>query len=407
MFYSDFTSKARIHKIIRAHLCKVTKIIATLAKNRNQMTVERETAGFALPFAAGTAAAIYAGASSGSVFSHILTVTALTVFLCLLMSGRHRHCSDETLRIMIMAAALATGAFCGMTANGLSVSDYGNHGFFTRLGSSFEASVDRIPFRDLRTNAFIKAILTGERSGMSPDVTEAFRESGASHILALSGLHLGVIYMMINRLLSVIGFTRTAVRTRSLITVTICGIYTLATGAGPSIVRAFLFITLNEAARLTGRYRSTGNVLLTVLVIQLCICPESVRTIGFQLSYAAMAGIAFIYPRMKGLWPENNSASGISSAIITKPASRIWNSTAMSISCQAATAPLVWIYFRTFPVHFMLTNLLALPLTGVIIPSAALTLMLSMAGICPDLLVRFTEWLTGLLIGALEIIAVM
>ena len=411
MFYSDFNPFVLIFKIIRAHLCKVIKIIATLAKNRNQMTVERETAGFALPFAAGTAAAVYAGASSGNILTHILTITALTFFLCFLMSGKHRQCSDENQRIIIMATALAAGIFCGLISNELSVSSYAARGFFEDIGTSLEAAADGIPFKDKRTNEFVKAILTGERRGMSQDVTEAFRESGASHILALSGLHLGVIYMMISRALSLIGFSPRAIRTRSAVTVLLCGTYTLATGAGPSIVRAFLFIVLNEAARLSGRYKSTGNVLLAALVIQSCICPADIKSVGFQLSYAAMAGIAFIYPWMKGLWPDGSSGSTgemtFAEEAIVRPARWLWNSIAMSLSCQATTAPLVWLYFRTFPLYFILTNLIALPLTGVLIPSAALTLMLSMAGICPDLLVRITEWLAGELIGALEIIASM
>ena len=71
------------------------------------------------------------------------------------------------------------------------------------------------------------------------------------------------------------------------------------------------------------------------------------------------------------------------------------------------TGPVAYLYFGTFPMHFLLTNLLALPLTGVIIPLGAMTLVLHEAGICPDLLIRLTEWLTGLLIRALEIIAEM
>ena len=371
------------------------------------MTVERETAGFALPFAAGTAAAIYAGAFFGNAFIQASVLLILVFLIYFLTYGRHAVIKDRKLWTAIMATGLSAGAFCGITANELSVSSFGDAGFLENLGAALEETIETIHFRDSQTTSFIKAIITGERSGLNQEVTEIFRSSGASHILALSGLHLGVIYMTISRLLSLIGFGPSASRIRSLITVMICGIYTMATGASPSIVRAFLFILLHESARLSGRYRSTGNVLLTALVIQLCLSPSSIKSVGFQLSYAAMAGIAFIYPRLKGLWPEKDAGYGFPSAFITRPTRWIWNSAAMSISCQMATAPLAWIYFRTFPMHFLLTNLIALPLTGVIIPSAALTVLLARAGQCPDLLVRFTEWLTELLIGALEIIASM
>ena len=90
----------------------------------------------------------------------------------------------------------------------------------------------------------------------------------------------------------------------------------------------------------------------------------TITSVGFQLSYAAMAGIAFIYPRLKESWPGNPMDDGR----MTKAVRWVWNSAAMSISCQITTAPLVWVHFHSFPQHFLLTNLLALPLTGLIIP---------------------------------------
>ena len=85
----------------------------------------------------------------------------------------------------------------------------------------------------------------------------------------------------------------------------------------------------------------------------------------------------------------------------------IWVSAAMSVSCQVTTGPLAYFYFGTFPQHFLLTNLIAMPLTGLIIPSALLTITLDSIGICPDLLISFTETLVGLMSKALSIIASM
>ena len=369
------------------------------------MTVERETAGFALPFAAGIAVAVYIATASSSIFIHISSALTLAALTCILACRRHIPLNENNTWTIIIAAATVTGLICGLTANEISVSSHDNLSFFARLGASLETAADNIPFSRQQTNTFIKAVLTGERSGMSPEITEAFRKSGASHILALSGLHLGIIYIMMNRLLSLTGFSRTAVWVRSVAIVLICGIYTLATGAGPSITRAFLFIFLSECARLTGRYRSTGNILMAALVIQSCISPASIRSAGFQLSYAAMAGIAFIHPWLKRMWPDGRDSAA--AGMITRPARWMWNSFSMSIACQATTAPLAWMHFGTFPQYFLITNLIALPLTSLIIPFAAATLILTRAEICPDLLVRLTEWLTWLLIRALEIIASM
>ena len=79
----------------------------------------------------------------------------------------------------------------------------------------------------------------------------------------------------------------------------------------------------------------------------------------------------------------------------------------MSISCQITTGPLAWFYFGTFPVHFLLTNLIAIPLTGLIIPTALAVLLLSALGICPEMLLRACEMLVTALSQALEIISVM
>jgi competence protein ComEC len=177
----------------------------------------------------------------------------------------------------------------------------------------------------------------------------------------------------------------------------------MATGAGPSILRAFLFIALTEYGKLTHRNHTTGQILFAALIIQLTISPMSVKSVGFQLSYAAIAGIAFILPWMKSLWPGNR----YDDHFIARCTRRIWDTCAMAISCQITTGPLAWMYFGTMPKYFLLTNLLAIPLTGIIIPAIIITLILNGLGICPMFVTEAAERLISALIGVLEIIAVM
>ena len=120
-----------------------------------------------------------------------------------------------------------------------------------------------------------------------------------------------------------------------------------------------------------------------------------------------MAGIAYIFPWLKGLWAKPNDAQTAAGRIMVRAMRWIWNSTTLSISCQITTGPLAYIYFGTFPAHFMLTNLLALPLTGILIPFAVLTLSLSFIGICPEFIIQTTEGICLTLIRTLEIIATM
>jgi competence protein ComEC len=176
-----------------------------------------------------------------------------------------------------------------------------------------------------------------------------------------------------------------------------CTIYSLATGAGASIIRALIFVIIREIAKLSHRQPDLKDILASSLIIQLTICPSDISDIGFQLSYAAIAGIAWIHPYLKDIWPEDSEP-------ILK---RIWDSASISISCQLTTGPLAWLYFGTFPQYFILTNLIALPLTGLIIPAALLTAVLSAMGICPNLLIQGTEMLVNALCSSLEIIASM
>lgn len=367
------------------------------------MTVERETAGFALPFAGGVILTAYTGHISGPVAGHLAAFICIAFAIIILMHPSRISIPRTAIIFLIATSAFFTGSLCGMTATILSVSHIPSEIAIQaeRLGTRMQEAIDSLPFSDRTCNAIAKALITGERTDIPKNITEAFRNSGASHILALSGLHLGIIYAIVTRSLSLLGNKYHIKVARSFMTVLLCGIYTLATGAGPSITRAFLFILLAEAAKLTHRNCSTAQILWSALIIQLTISPLSVKSIGFQLSYAAMAGIAFIMPWMQAFWPGNIH----NDRRITRFTRKIWNTAAMSISCQITTAPLAYFHFGTFPSYFLITNLIALPITGLIIPAILTSLILNSLGICPGFILSGTETLIYALIRSLEIIS--
>ena len=376
------------------------------------MRVVRETAGIALPFAAGVLLAVISGYGSASSGSHvpILVSISMSTAMLILMSPARRIYGSGWIWLLCSIAMMSAGMICGITSAhiGINAADIGS--VFSRArclaeewGLRMQESIDRLPFLDDRCNAIAKALVTGEKGDIPNTVISAFRDSGASHILALSGLHLGIIYSIITHSFSILGNHHRIWIPRSIVIILLCGFYTLATGAGASIVRAFLFILLAESARLSLRHISTGQLFFAALVIQLTISPQSVRSAGFQLSYAAMAGIAFILPHLQSFWP----GSIFKDRPFTKCVRKIWDICAMSISCQITTAPLVWIHFGTFPKHFLLTNLIALPLTAMIIPVLLVTLLLESFGICPQLALSACEALLTALISALEVIGTM
>ena len=397
------------------------------------MNVERDIAGFALPFAAGVLITAYAESLFCKDFSSVSFIASIVIFVAVFLLLNRREYGLGAYVSWVVAGTAAFG--CGMLAAATAASLFKTPepGFLVacrRIGTSLQTMIDSIPFSSEGTSALIKALLTGDRSGLSSEIKSAFRDSGASHILALSGLHLGIIYGILSKLLSILGNSPVMRILRSILIILICGIYTLATGAGDSLVRALIFISLREIAKAASRYHGLGQILLASLIIQLVINPLAVRSVGFQLSYAAMAGIAFIYPWLQEFWDraaeflnqttshlrtspevpeESHGKTGLKCAglLISWPVRWIWNTVSLAIACQITTAPLAYMYFGTFPVHFMLTNLLTLPLTGLLIPSALLTLCLTAIGCCPSILVHATEWLTCTLVWLLEVISAM
>lgn len=355
------------------------------------MTTERELVRIAMSFTAGIII-------SAIVASHLPTTsTALATFAlgitaagtAFLLHQQQKSLSNNLLYLIITMIFLCLGYFTSDSGRLFSLCNYSNDSSLSahalQLGKGLSSLIENLPFEDRNTNSLINALITGDRSELSTEITAAFRQSGGSHILALSGLHLGIIYGILRWLISILGNGKSHITLRAITIIAVCGFYTLATGASASITRAFIFISLNEIAIVTGRFRSTGSILWAALFLQLFFRPESISNVGFQLSYAAMAGIAYIYPYLKKIWPERNEG------IVQKGLKWIWDSAAMSISCQITTGPLAWVYFGTFPQYFLLTNLIALPLVGLIIPSSLLIIGLHTCGMCPDILVKAVE----------------
>ena len=369
------------------------------------MRAEREIAGFALPFTVGILLSAYITLPSyidSPLFYYLIPTITLTPLTCL-MHPSHLVWNNRKLIMAIACAGLSCGFATGAFGTLISISWPGHlsniWSYANSLSCHIRETIQAIPFSEKETSAVISALLTGDRSQVPPEIIKTFRSSGASHILALSGLHLGIIYSILQKSSSFIGNSIQAIRLRSALTIVVCSIYSMATGAGESISRALLFIIIRETAKACGRKISLRGIFYCALVIQLTYSPLSCRSAGFQLSYAAIAGIAFIFPYLNRLWNTDKARFN--------PIARIWKSAAISISCQLTTGPLAWLWFGSLPEYFLLTNLIAVPLAGLIIPLSILILILHSFGICPDIITRATECLVTTLTDALEIISNM
>lgn len=399
---------------------KVIKIITNFAKNQKNMKGEgKGLTDFALMFAAGSWAGLHIGPQKEIIHTvtavSFLAAVAAGLFPAVLSGNRYRLHAGEFLQPLFLnlsfffAGIYSASVF--LMAGNIPCSPE-NRPFLQKTAEisvlKLKEEILDIPFRHEESNAMILALVTGDRALLPRHVSEAFRISGASHILALSGMHLGVIYIILTRMFSVIGNSPKALWFRSMMVTGVSGYYTVMTGAGASIVRAFLFIALNETAKCTGRKRPPMNIFSTGLMIQAAMSPEVLESVGFQLSYLAMAGIYLLYPKMKDWYkepfpPGKGRAAG--KLFKTSPMKKLWDTAAMSISCQLFTAPAVWYHFGSFPPYFLITNLIAIPLSTVAINLSIPVIILHRAGICPDILIRADDLAIQAMCRSLEIIS--
>lgn len=381
------------------------------------MVEARDIMGISVPFAAGVATgAVLCPFLSGGL--PIVTDSILLILICsttLLvrfdkLSGRSGMrlvslSNHRGQRIVFAGIFLLTGIFSSLSHSIASgIPEYGSGIVSTAAAKAvghLRATIDAIPYPSETTGPLVKALLTGDKSDLPKEITGIFRDSGASHILALSGLHLGVLYLLLTRLTSPLGNSPKARKSRCSLIIVAALFYSIMTGATPSIIRAFLFITINETARLLGRKRDPVRVLLAALTVQLALKPDVISSVGFQLSYMAMAGIFLLYPTLERIYPAP-SGSRLSRF---NPFRKIWNAAMLSISCQIFTGPIAWHYFHTFPKYFILTNLVALPLTSAIMTLSVATIALSFFGTCPEPLVILNDQAMQALVFCLEIIS--
>ncbi|OYT11352.1 MAG: hypothetical protein B6I18_04430 [Bacteroidetes bacterium 4572_112] len=201
-------------------------------------------------------------------------------------------------------------------------------------------------------------MLLGVRDMLSPELRQAYAGAGAMHILCVSGLHVGIIFMILSWLLGFISNTTAGKATKSIIIISIIWFYALLTGFSPSVVRSatmFTFIVVGQGLK---RHVNIFGSLSSSAFVLLVYDPNLLFDLGFQLSYAAVTAIVIIQPPLAKLWAPRYS-------IINKA----WQLIAVSVAAQIGTAPLSIYYFHQFPNYFILTNL-------IIIPAAYLIIML-------------------------------
>ncbi len=328
-----------------------------------------------LPFTIGVGITKFIPAFRDNPWAYAYAISALLIVIISYFCFSTRHKAST-----IIITFCLLGGLCGATEP-LLYRDSRLPVFIYQYSILLKNSISSIPFSDNECCSLLIALLCGDRSELSSATITSFQKSGAAHILALSGLHLGIIASIIEKPLKLLGNNKIMVIIRNMTIIILSGFYTLICGANASLVRAFLFISFRSIGKLfPDRKVSAENNLMTACLLQLFFHPSAILTASFQLSYLACTGIVFIHPYLCSWLP---TSKGL--------VSKIWNSLSLSISCQLCTAPIAFLHFHTFPKYFLLTNLLTLPACEVLICAGLLLITTNALAIKSRALIMLTE----------------
>lgn len=227
------------------------------------------------------------------------------------------------------------------------------------------AAFRALPFEQQELGV-VSALVLGYKGDLDQSLKKAYSSAGAMHVLAVSGLHVGIIFLIINSMLKFLGNSQKGRILRTVLLVVALWLYAALTGLSASVMRASTMFSFIIIAQATGRQANIYNTLAVSALFLLLINPFLITEVGFQLSYLAVIGIVFLQPRIYRFF-----------AFRSWLADKVWAITAVSIAAQLATFPLGLLYFHQFPNYFLVSNLVVIPAATVILYSGLLLLVLT------------------------------
>lgn len=215
--------------------------------------------------------------------------------------------------------------------------------------------------------AVLSALTIGDKTDLSESVRESYSIAGASHILALSGLHIGLLCALLLFILKPLAERgKTGRCVCAVLLFLLLWAFAFLTGLSPSVVRSVTMFSLLTVAGMFGRQSFSLNTLAATAWIMLLCNPVWLFDVGFQLSFVAVISILLLQPLVFRLF-----------TMKTKIGKYVWGILSVSIAAQVGTAPLIMFYFSRFSTHFLLTNLVVIPLVTIILYVAVLMLFLT------------------------------
>jgi len=271
----------------------------------------------------------------------------------------------------------------------ISITDYHNIKHLNDL-KSLSASwrntlIKRLENKGFSTNEFavFKGLLLGDKSSISTTIRNDYSQAGAMHILAISGLHIGILLYILNLLFKPLEKIKYGKLAKTILIISLLWLYAIFTGLSPSVVRAVMMFSFVSIGINYRRHTNILNTLFSALFILLLINPFYIYEVGFQLSFIAVFGIVMIQPKLEHLLTINNHFLNY-----------FWQVFTVSLAAQVSILPLSLYYFHQFPALFFLTNLFIIPMLTLLLSFGIFILLLATVNIIFSPLI----WLYNLLL---------
>ncbi len=235
--------------------------------------------------------------------------------------------------------------------------------------------------------AIINAILLGDRQHISQELTETYINAGAIHILAISGLHIGILYMLLLFFTKPLCYLNKGKLIQTVLVIVILWMFAFLTGLATSVVRSVTMFSFVAFGELLKRENASEHSLISSVFFLLLIHPMFLFDVGFQLSYLAVFSIIYLQP--------------IFFHVVLTPKNYFLRKglelTSVSLAAQVGVLPLSLYYFHQFPSLFWLSNLLIVPFLGTILTFGFIIIILSLINYLPTLFVSLYSFIIKLM----------
>ncbi len=255
------------------------------------------------------------------------------------------------------------------SGNWRKIDNIKNNSFYDKseeIKNKFIDAINNIQISD-NSKMLIRAMLLGDTSLISKDTRNSYSSSGLSHILAVSGLHIGIIAFILYLLLYPLKWIKLSY-VRPLVTLLTLWGYTYIIGFPPSAVRATIMASFVLLGEIINRKGTTINSLFAAALFMLVYNPNNLFNVGFQLSFIAVFSIFYIYPFIYRLLPNNNKFTSYIASIV-----------AVTVAVQIGTLPLSIYYFNQLPLIGIISNLFVIPFLPFILGVSILALIINIS----------------------------